>query len=111
METWLLMPNGKAKHPSGKLKEIEDIQDQIDDGRIQLKNYIGSEESNNAIAKKKENLERDWRDSELRETDLMMLQALAGESGRDKAKLIQYRKALRDYPDNSGFPNGKRPTL
>ena len=53
--------------------------------------------------------ERDWRDKELASTDVKMIQANAGELGRDKVSLKAFRQALRDYPAQADFPNGTRP--
>lgn len=36
MEKWIIRKNGKAESPSGRVLPVEKIQDQIDDGRIQL---------------------------------------------------------------------------
>jgi hypothetical protein len=40
METWYKMPSGKVRHSSGQLKDLEEIQDQIEDGRIKLEDYV-----------------------------------------------------------------------
>ena len=49
--------------------------------------------------------ERSWRDSELSRTDkLVMLPDYPDD-------LLTYRAELRDYPAQTGFPNGTRPTL
>lgn len=57
----------------------------------------------------KETIERFWRDGELAASDVIMIQANAGELGRNKAAWSAYRQALRDYPDAVDFPNGERP--
>ena len=44
METWYRMPSGKVRHSSGQLREVAEIQDQIDDGRIELVDYIETEQ-------------------------------------------------------------------
>jgi len=54
--------------------------------------------------------ERKWRDLELASTDVIMIQANAGELGRNKVLWKNYRQDLRDYPDEVDFPNGTRPT-
>lgn len=52
--------------------------------------------------------ERDWRNVELRTTDINILKA--EDIGADTAPLRAYRQALRDYPQQSDFPSGTRPT-
>jgi hypothetical protein len=53
--------------------------------------------------------EKEWRDAELNDTDIIMIQANSGEMGRDKTAWKTYRQALRDYPESLNFPNGERP--
>jgi hypothetical protein len=43
-ELWTLLPNGKVRNPSGKQYFQIEIQDQIDDGRIELVSYSHEEE-------------------------------------------------------------------
>jgi len=53
----------------------------------------------------KSNTEREWRDSELLRTDgLVKLPDYP-------VDLLAYRLELRDYPAQSDFPNGTRPTI
>ena len=49
---------------------------------------------------------REWRDTELYRTDLLMLLP----DHPDKDKFVAYRQALRDWPSTSDFPN-KKPTI
>jgi len=44
-EIWYLMPDGQAKHPSGIIKKVSDIKDQIESNppRIELVAFEGSE--------------------------------------------------------------------
>jgi len=54
---------------------------------------------------KKIGRERAWRDSELIRTDeLVKLPDYPDD-------LLPYRILLRDYPNESGFPNNERPTI
>ena len=65
---------------------------------INYKNYIDS-------FKTKEQLEREWRNSELESTDLIVPLT-------DHPKhlaYLTYRQELRDYPSQSDFPNNQRP--
>jgi len=53
----------------------------------------------------KEDLEREWRDSELSRTDgLVKLPDYPND-------LLTYRALLRDYPASLDFPNGDRPLI
>jgi len=58
----------------------------------------------------KGNNERFWRDSELLESDLILLKALANEEGYNLGTVKTWRQELRDYPQQPGFPNNARPT-
>lgn len=51
--------------------------------------------------------ERTWRNSELLRTDSLMLL----DDYPQKGTLTGYRRRLRQYPLDSNFPNGERPTL
>jgi len=53
----------------------------------------------------KEDIERQWRDSELLRTDELV------KLPDYPVDLLPYRISLRDYPAQSGFPNGTRPTI
>ena len=53
-----------------------------------------------------ENTERNWRDSELTETD-----GLLQVDRPDYQAILGYRVALRDYPSQVDFPDGTRPSL
>lgn len=55
--------------------------------------------------KTKDVIERDWRDSELARTDVLM----AVGDYPNKEALEIYRQSLRDYPSQPDFPNGTRP--
>jgi len=48
--------------------------------------------------------ERQWRDSELLRTDRFVV------IPDYPTDLLTYRDALRNYPDQDGFPNGVRPS-
>jgi len=50
--------------------------------------------------------ERNWRNSELRRTDLLMLLT----DYPNQSELIAYRKKLREYPESRDFPSAARPT-
>lgn len=50
-------------------------------------------------------VEREWRDSELARTDILVLLP----DHPDKPALLEYRKALRDFPAHADFPNAARP--
>jgi len=50
-------------------------------------------------------IERQWRDSELSRTDKLIILP------DYPIDLRAYRMELRDYPQQSDFPNGTRPTL
>jgi len=53
----------------------------------------------------KKSIERQWRDSELERTDrFIMLPDYP-------VDLLAYRASLREYPQQSDYPNGTRPTL
>lgn len=54
---------------------------------------------------KKTDEERQWRDSELLNTDKMVTLPDFPKT----TELKNYRQDLRDYPDNVDFPNGSRP--
>lgn len=54
----------------------------------------------------KENTERVWRDIELQRTDSM-----TQPDRPDYQSIMDYREALRNYPQLPGFPNVERPTL
>lgn len=56
--------------------------------------------------KSKEVIAKDWRNSELSRTDLLALLS----DYPNKEQLLQYRQALRDWPDTPDFPD-TRPTL
>lgn len=66
---------------------------------INYKNYIDS-------LKSKEQLEREWRDSELFSTDWI----IPVTDHPQHAAYVTYRQELRDYPSQEDFPNGTRPT-
>lgn len=51
--------------------------------------------------------ERQWRDSELRKSDLELLR----EVEKQFPSLESKRNALRDYPQSADFKTGKRPAL
>ncbi len=53
----------------------------------------------------KEDIERQWRDSELLRTDELV------KLPDYPVDLSPYRAALRDYPQQPDFPNGVRPSL
>lgn len=53
----------------------------------------------------KEDIERQWRDSELSRTDELV------KLPDYPVDLLTYRAALRDYPQQPDFPNGTRPAL
>ena len=65
---------------------------------INYKNYIDS-------LKSKEQLEREWRDSELQASDFIVPLT----DHPQHAAYMTYRQELRDYPSQSDFPNGTRP--
>ena len=65
---------------------------------INYKDYVDS-------LKTKDQLEREWRDSELKATDYI----IPISDYPDHAKYITYRQELRDYPAQPNFPNGDRP--
>ena len=50
--------------------------------------------------------ERNWRNSELHRTDLLMLLT----DYPNQSELIAYRKKLREYPESRDFPSAARPT-
>jgi len=52
-----------------------------------------------------EDTEREWRDSELLRTDRFVV------IPDYPTDLLVYRAALRDYPAQSDFPNGTRPSI
>jgi len=79
----------------------------VDGNRVDITQAIRDSQ----IVEEKKNAERSWRDSELNKTDLEIVQALAGELGRNLNAIKTYRQALRDYPQQQDFPNGTRPTL
>jgi hypothetical protein len=58
------------------------------------------------IKKDTENIARSWRDQELRESDWIIPLT----DHPQHAAYITYRKALRDWPSTSDFPD-KKPTL
>lgn len=51
--------------------------------------------------------EREWRDSELSRTDLLIIL----DDYPKKIELTAYRSSLREYPESKDFPNGKRPNI
>lgn len=53
--------------------------------------------------------EREWRDAELIAVDELMKKAF--DIGAPTENLSKYRIELRDYPQESSFPNGERPRL
>ena len=53
----------------------------------------------------KSDTERNWRGSELLRTDELV------KLPDYPVDLLPYREALRDYPAQSDFPNGTRPTI
>ena len=57
------------------------------------------------VAIDKSDTEREWRDSELKRTDALVVLP------DYPVNLLPYRLELRDYPLSIGFPNGARPTL
>ena len=109
METWYRMPSGKVRHSSGQLKDITEIQDQIDDERISLIDWIGSDEQLAEELTQKENSEREWRDSELEAADNKVRDNDDRGNGQVKKAWQDYRIELRDYPQQPDFPNGTRP--
>jgi hypothetical protein len=79
----------------------------VDGARVDITQAIRDSQTLEA----KKNSERAWRDSELKDSDLQIVQALAGELGRNLNALKTYRQALRDYPNQAGFPDNQRPEL
>ena len=65
---------------------------------INYKKYVDS-------LKTKDQLEREWRDLQLKETDYIILIS----DYPNHAEYITYRQELRDYPAQADFPNGDRP--
>lgn len=55
--------------------------------------------------KTKSQLEREWRDSELKNTDYIFPLT----DHPKHAEYLEYRQKLRDYPSQEDFPNGERP--
>ena len=54
----------------------------------------------------KDSQERMWRDTELKRTDSMLQP-----DRPDYQAILDYRQALRDYPQQPDFPNGQRPSM
>ena len=65
---------------------------------INYKKYVDS-------LKTKDQLEREWRDSELQSNDFIV--PLTDHPRH--AAYMTYRQELRDYPAQQDFPNGTRP--
>jgi hypothetical protein len=55
-EQWTKLPDGKVRAPNGRKYEQRKIQDQIDDGRITLKNFSKTEIKPQLIYKAKEQI-------------------------------------------------------
>ena len=53
--------------------------------------------------------ERNWRDAKLKAIDIEIFKA--EDNGDDESSLRNYRRALRNYPQQEDFPHGTRPTL
>ena len=53
----------------------------------------------------KEDVEKRWRDSELKESDFIVPLT----DHPKHTAYMTYRQELRDYPSQSDFPNGQRP--
>jgi len=78
------------------LVEGDDYRISVGDGGWQQQVYL---------PEKKESIERRWRDSELLITDELV------KLPDYPVNLLPYRAELRDYPAQSDFPNGTRPTI
>lgn len=98
-----LYPNAKAIEWNPDLPDVATV----DGVEVQITQAIKDSQTLEA----KKNSERAWRDSELKDSDLQIVQALAGEMGQNLGALKSYRQALRDYPASQDFPNGQRPSL
>jgi len=94
--------------PTDPLWKALNIQSYIDAGLV-LPDDFDKELSNTNIIEDKEVIEREWRNSELKDADILF--NIAMDDGKNTTAISAYRKALRDYPANDNFPNGKRPLL
>jgi hypothetical protein len=82
---------------------------EVADGEATVEYYSGSaREAEDALADLA-NTERSWRDAELAKTDVDIYKL--EDAGLDATGHRAYRMALREYPQQSDFPNGTRPTL
>jgi hypothetical protein len=70
--------------------------------------YAGSDREAADLAAQAEGTERNWRDVELSNADIEIYK-LEDSSG-DTTAWRAYRQTLRDYPQQSNFPDGTRPT-
>lgn len=61
---------------------------------------------NSMINNRAKNTEKEWRDSELKASDFIVPLT----DHPQHAAYITYRQELRDYPAQSDFPNGERPS-
>lgn len=52
--------------------------------------------------------EKDWRDTQLAKTDLMLQ---VDRTNPTYQEILDYRQALKDYPQQPDFPDGIRPEL
>jgi len=76
----------------------------IDENQPQIQPYVEPVISDEQKAEQ----ERQWRDSELKSTDVYLLEDFPI-SPENKALILTYRQELRDYPQVVGFPNIERP--
>ena len=55
--------------------------------------------------------ERKWRDAELAKADVELFKVQDNRGTGNVEDWRDYRNALRDYPQEKDFPNGKRPKI
>jgi len=89
------------RHYSAMLREVAD-------GKATVEYYAGSAREAADTLAEVANTERSWRDAELAKTDIDIYKL--EDAGLDATAYRAYRMALRDYPQQSDFPNGTRPT-
>lgn len=75
------------------------------------KGHVKPFKSSTDITKDKETIEREWRDSELKFADIELFKVQDGEGTGLVSDWRNYRKELRDYPQQPSFPYGERPVF
>ena len=111
MDIYYRKKDGKIYNSVGRIFKLEQLQDQIDDGRVRIESFDHASEDTKRAKTTLFLEETEWRNDELLSTDVLMIQANSGEMGRDKISLKAYRQALRDYPNHPDFPNNERPSI